>query len=107
MREDYGAGRPRLLIVEDEALIARVNELAEAELRAAYKITSKQARTQATREIFKTNKLSTRTESVLIKDALVDRTSSRPEEKDQHHKHLWCDQGPGKPTRIKSNLFFH
>ncbi len=38
---------------KDEALIARVSELAETELRAAYKITSKQARTQATREIFK------------------------------------------------------
>ncbi|MBP6109254.1 MAG: polyribonucleotide nucleotidyltransferase [Rhodocyclaceae bacterium] len=38
---------------KDEALIARVSELAEAELRAAYKITSKQARTQATRELFK------------------------------------------------------
>jgi polyribonucleotide nucleotidyltransferase len=41
----------------------RVNELAEAELRAAYKITSKQARTQATREIFK-NTIATLTEGV-------------------------------------------
>ncbi|MBK9520388.1 MAG: polyribonucleotide nucleotidyltransferase [Rhodocyclaceae bacterium] len=48
---------------KDEALIARVNELAEAELRAAYKITSKQARTQATREIFK-NTIATLTEGV-------------------------------------------
>ena len=31
---------------KDEALIARVTELAEAELREAYRITSKQARTQ-------------------------------------------------------------
>jgi polyribonucleotide nucleotidyltransferase len=38
---------------KDEALIAKVSELAEAELREAYRITSKQARTQKTREIFK------------------------------------------------------
>ncbi len=37
----------------DEALIAKVNELAEADLREAYRITSKQARTQKTREISK------------------------------------------------------
>ncbi len=37
----------------DEALIARVSELAEAEMREAYRITSKQARTQKTREIAK------------------------------------------------------
>ena len=36
---------------KDEALIARIAALAEAELRAAYLITSKQARTQKTREI--------------------------------------------------------
>jgi polyribonucleotide nucleotidyltransferase len=36
---------------KDEALIARVNELAETEMREAYRITSKQARTQKTREI--------------------------------------------------------
>jgi polyribonucleotide nucleotidyltransferase len=48
---------------KDEALIARVSELAETELRAAYKITSKQARTQATREIFK-NTIATMTEGV-------------------------------------------
>ena len=36
---------------KDEALIARIASLAEAELRAAYLITSKQARTQKTREI--------------------------------------------------------
>ena len=36
---------------KNEALIARVAELAEAELREAYRITSKQARTQKTREI--------------------------------------------------------
>ena len=36
---------------KDEALIARVAELAEAELREAYRITSKQARTQKTREV--------------------------------------------------------
>ena len=35
----------------NEALIARVNELAEMEMREAYRITSKQARTQKTREI--------------------------------------------------------
>jgi polyribonucleotide nucleotidyltransferase len=35
----------------DERLIARVAELAEADLREAYRITSKQARTQKTREI--------------------------------------------------------
>ena len=38
---------------KDEALIAKVNELAEVELREAYRITSKQARTQKTREITK------------------------------------------------------
>ncbi len=38
---------------KDEALIAKVNELAEADLREAYRITSKQARTQKTREISK------------------------------------------------------
>ena len=38
---------------KNEPLIARVAELAEDELRAAYKITSKQARVQSTREIFK------------------------------------------------------
>ncbi|HNH35042.1 MAG TPA: polyribonucleotide nucleotidyltransferase, partial [Rhodocyclaceae bacterium] len=37
----------------DEALIARVAELAEAEMREAYRITSKQARTQRTRDIAK------------------------------------------------------
>ncbi|MBL8486502.1 MAG: polyribonucleotide nucleotidyltransferase [Rhodocyclaceae bacterium] len=37
----------------DEALIARVSELAEVEMREAYRITSKQARTQRTREIAK------------------------------------------------------
>ena len=36
---------------KNEPLIARVAELAEAELREAYRITSKQARTQKTREI--------------------------------------------------------
>ena len=36
---------------KDEALIAKIVELAEADLRAAYKITSKQARTVSTREI--------------------------------------------------------
>ncbi|WP_197970550.1 polyribonucleotide nucleotidyltransferase [Denitratisoma oestradiolicum] len=36
---------------KDEALIARINELAEADMREAYRITSKQARTQKTREI--------------------------------------------------------
>ncbi|MFN3883382.1 MAG: polyribonucleotide nucleotidyltransferase [Rhodocyclaceae bacterium] len=36
---------------KDEALIAKVAELAEAELREAYRITSKQARTQRCREI--------------------------------------------------------
>ncbi len=36
---------------KDEALIARVAELAEADLREAYRITSKQARTHKTREI--------------------------------------------------------
>jgi polyribonucleotide nucleotidyltransferase len=38
---------------KDEALIARVAELAEAELREAYRITSKQARTQKCREVAK------------------------------------------------------
>ncbi len=38
---------------KDEALIAKVVGLAEAELREAYRITSKQARTQKTREIVK------------------------------------------------------
>ena len=37
----------------DEALIARVAELAEADLREAYRITSKQARTQKCREVTK------------------------------------------------------
>ena len=37
----------------DEALIARVSELAESELREAHRITSKQARTQKTREVSK------------------------------------------------------
>ncbi len=36
---------------KDEALIAKVAELAEAELREAYRITSKQARTQRCREV--------------------------------------------------------
>jgi polyribonucleotide nucleotidyltransferase len=36
---------------KDESLIARVTSLAEADLQAAYKITSKQLRTQKTREI--------------------------------------------------------
>jgi len=36
---------------KDEAFIAKVNSLAEAPLRAAYQIRSKQARTQATREV--------------------------------------------------------
>jgi polyribonucleotide nucleotidyltransferase len=36
---------------KDEALIAKVSELAEAELRDAYRITSKQARTQKCREV--------------------------------------------------------
>ena len=36
---------------KDEALIARVTSLAETDLQAAYKITSKQSRTQKTREI--------------------------------------------------------
>jgi polyribonucleotide nucleotidyltransferase len=43
-----GIGRPP---PKNEALIARVAELAEADLREAYRITSKQARTQKTREI--------------------------------------------------------
>ena len=38
---------------KNEALIAKVNELAEAELREAYRITSKQARTQKCREVSK------------------------------------------------------
>ena len=38
---------------KDEALIARVAELAEAELREAYRTTSKQARTQKCREVTK------------------------------------------------------
>ncbi len=38
---------------KDEALIARVAELAEADLREAYRITSKQARTQKCREVTK------------------------------------------------------
>ncbi len=38
---------------KDEALIAKVNELAEADMREAYRITSKQDRTQKTREIAK------------------------------------------------------
>jgi polyribonucleotide nucleotidyltransferase len=38
---------------KDEALIAKVVSLAEADLREAYRITSKQARTQKTREIAK------------------------------------------------------
>ncbi|WIM07025.1 MAG: polyribonucleotide nucleotidyltransferase [Candidatus Nitricoxidivorans perseverans] len=37
----------------DEALIAKVSELAEAELRDAYRITAKQARTQKCREVTK------------------------------------------------------
>ena len=37
----------------DEVLIAKVSELAEAPMREAYRITSKQLRTQATREIMK------------------------------------------------------
>jgi len=36
---------------KDEALIAKINELAEADLREAYRITSKQARTLKTREV--------------------------------------------------------
>ncbi|WP_222428818.1 polyribonucleotide nucleotidyltransferase [Denitratisoma sp. DHT3] len=36
---------------KDEALITRIDELAEADMREAYRITSKQARTQKTREI--------------------------------------------------------
>ncbi|HWU84351.1 MAG TPA: polyribonucleotide nucleotidyltransferase [Rhodocyclaceae bacterium] len=36
---------------KDEALIAKIVELAEADLRAAYKITSKQTRSQTTKEI--------------------------------------------------------
>ena len=39
--------------LRDELLIARVSELAENELREAYRITSKQARTEKTREIAK------------------------------------------------------
>jgi len=38
---------------KDQALIAKVAELAEAELREAYRITSKQARTQKCREVAK------------------------------------------------------
>jgi polyribonucleotide nucleotidyltransferase len=38
---------------KDEALIAKVGSLAEAELREAYRITSKQARTQKCREVAK------------------------------------------------------
>ncbi|MBU0753296.1 MAG: polyribonucleotide nucleotidyltransferase [Gammaproteobacteria bacterium] len=37
---------------KNEALIAKVNELGEADLREAYRITSKQARTQKCREVF-------------------------------------------------------
>ena len=50
------AGKPEwdgLPAAKDEALIAKVVGLAEAELREAYRITSKQARTQKTREIVK------------------------------------------------------
>ena len=36
---------------KDEALIAKIVELAEADLRAAYQITSKQARTQSTKDV--------------------------------------------------------
>lgn len=36
---------------KDEVLIAKINELAEADLREAYRITSKQARTLKTREV--------------------------------------------------------
>ncbi len=36
---------------KDEALIAKIVELAEADLRAAYQITSKQSRTQATKDV--------------------------------------------------------
>ena len=38
---------------KDEALIAKVTELAEADLRDAYRVTSKQARTQKCREVSK------------------------------------------------------
>ncbi len=50
------AGKPEwewVPAAKDEALIAKVGALAEAELREAYRITSKQARTQKTREIAK------------------------------------------------------
>ncbi len=48
------AGKPEWVWqapAKDEALIAKVTELAEADLREAYKITQKQARTLKTREI--------------------------------------------------------
>jgi len=48
---------------KNEPLIARVAELAEADLREAYRITSKQARTQKTREITKKT-IATLTEGV-------------------------------------------
>ncbi len=50
------AGKPEWVwqaAAKDEALIAKVDGLAEAELREAYRITSKQARTQKCREVFK------------------------------------------------------
>ncbi len=50
------AGKPEWdwqAAAKNEALIAKVGELGEADLREAYRITSKQARTQKCREVFK------------------------------------------------------
>jgi polyribonucleotide nucleotidyltransferase len=50
------AGKPEWdwqAAAKDEALVAKVSALAEADLREAYRITSKQERTQKCREVFK------------------------------------------------------
>ena len=57
---------------KDESFIAKVNELAESKLREAYQIRSKQARTQAVREVYSLVKASLTEAAVEFDDVKVD-----------------------------------
>ena len=58
--------------VKDEAFIAKLNELAEGPLRAAYQIRSKQARTQACREAYAAAKTALKAEGSTVDDVKIE-----------------------------------
>ena len=73
------AGKPEWLAagtwtppVKDEAFIAKLNELAEGPLRAAYQIRSKQARTQACREAYAAAKAALKADGSTVDDVKVE-----------------------------------